>query len=156
MDIIDRVITREGGAKITRDPVDPGGVTKYGISQRSHPDVDVENLTYDQARDIYLAVYIKQPRLHLIDHPQLAEVLIDFGVHSGPETAIKCLQRVLGVQQDGQLGPKTLQALERFSPEDLVKAITIQRCLFLARQVQNKPTKLKYLSGWLSRVLSLL
>jgi len=45
--IIKEVLRREGGAKLTKDPDDPGGVTKYGISKRSNPDVDVENLTED-------------------------------------------------------------------------------------------------------------
>lgn len=156
MDIIDRIITREGGSRITRDPADPGGLTKFGISQRANPDVDIEQLTYADAREIYMQQYITQPRLHLIDDPVLAEVLIDFAVHSGAQKAIKCLQRVVGVTQDGVLGPKTLEALDKLDSATVAKAVTIQRCLFLARQVQNQPTKLKFLTGWLTRVLSLL
>ena len=52
-EMVKNIIEREGGAKITRDPDDPGGTTKYGISQRAHKDVDIENLTYDQAVNIY-------------------------------------------------------------------------------------------------------
>lgn len=48
MDMIDRVIAREGGSKITRDLHDPGGVTKYGISQRAYPDEDIENMTLEE------------------------------------------------------------------------------------------------------------
>ena len=40
-EFIVRIIEREGGSKITRDPDDPGGVTKYGISKNAHRDVDV-------------------------------------------------------------------------------------------------------------------
>ena len=44
--IIAKVIEREGGDKLTKDPSDPGGTTKYGISQRANPDVDIENLRW--------------------------------------------------------------------------------------------------------------
>ena len=50
---ISRIIEREGGSRITRDQDDPGGTTKYGVSQRAHKDVDIENLDYDQAVQIY-------------------------------------------------------------------------------------------------------
>ncbi len=45
----------EGG--YTNDPKDPGGETKYGISKRWNPDVDIKNLTVDQAKAIYLKRY---------------------------------------------------------------------------------------------------
>ena len=52
-DIIDDVLKREGGEKITKDPSDPGGTTKYGISQRAFPDLDIEALNEQQAKQIY-------------------------------------------------------------------------------------------------------
>ena len=39
----------EGGSKFTDDPHYPGGATKYGISKRAFPDLDIPNLTYEQA-----------------------------------------------------------------------------------------------------------
>lgn len=41
----------------TKDPKDPGGETKYGISKRAHPELDIENLTPEQALRIYLNDY---------------------------------------------------------------------------------------------------
>jgi lysozyme family protein len=55
--IIDFTLKWEGGNKITRDPHDPGGVTKYGISHKAHPSVDIENLTLDEAKVIYKMEY---------------------------------------------------------------------------------------------------
>lgn len=49
------VVGLEGG--YSNDPNDPGGETKYGISKRYNPDVDVKNLTLDQAKEIYLKRY---------------------------------------------------------------------------------------------------
>jgi hypothetical protein len=58
MDDFDRcvaiVVALEGGDKVV---VDSGGVTKYGISSRAHPTVDVRNLTLEQAKEIYRTEY---------------------------------------------------------------------------------------------------
>ena len=42
-DIIEVVLHHEGG--YVNDPDDPGGETNFGIAKRSHPDVDIKNLT---------------------------------------------------------------------------------------------------------------
>ena len=44
-DIIKVVLHHEGG--YVNDPQDPGGETNFGIAKRSHPDVDIKNLTED-------------------------------------------------------------------------------------------------------------
>ena len=156
MDLIDRLIAREGGAKVTKDPDDPGGTTKFGISQRAYPQLDIENISYAEARDIYLNDYVIKPGFHLVSDLKTREMLVDFGVHSGPVTAIKQLQKILGMAPDGKFGPKTLAAIDTLVPFALHKALTIARVVYLARQIQSNPVKIKYLTGWLSRVLSLL
>ena len=52
------VLAHEGG--YINDPADPGGETKYGISKRAYPRVDIKNLTKAQARDIYYRDYWKR------------------------------------------------------------------------------------------------
>jgi lysozyme family protein len=49
------VVGLEGG--YTDDPADPGGATKYGISQRAYPGLDIANLTLSAAQDIYREDY---------------------------------------------------------------------------------------------------
>lgn len=44
-------------AGYVNDPKDPGGETKFGISKRAHPDLDIRNLTLDQAKLIYKSGY---------------------------------------------------------------------------------------------------
>lgn len=43
----------EGGDKITDDPRDPGGLTKFGISQRAYPNEDIRKLTRGRAAFLY-------------------------------------------------------------------------------------------------------
>lgn len=45
------VLAHEGG--YSDDPDDDGGETKFGISKRSYPHVDVDALTIEQAKVIY-------------------------------------------------------------------------------------------------------
>ena len=47
----DMVIGNEGG--YVNDPYDKGRETKYGISKKQYPHVDIPSLTLEQARDIY-------------------------------------------------------------------------------------------------------
>lgn len=154
MDMIDRIIAREGGDKITEDPHDPGGLTKYGISQKAHPELDIRALTYDQAKDVYIHDYFVSTRIHMLPE-MLQEAVMDFGVHSGPVTAIRYLQKIIGVPQDGVIGNQTLKAIAKNDLPSVFRALTRERVLFLSRQVVNKPVKLKYLVGWLNRVLSI-
>jgi lysozyme family protein len=153
MDMIDRLISREGGARITRDPVDPGGVTKFGISQRSYPQLDIANLTYDQAKDIYIRDYYVGHNVHLLPS-DLQEPVLDYAVHSGQQTAIRALQRLAGVKDDGIIGVKTLDAIKTHGADVIKSALQRERALFLIRQVKKTPAKIKYLEGWISRVLS--
>lgn len=45
----------EGG--YVNDPKDPGGETKYGISKRAYPQLNIRDLTPEGARAIYLKDY---------------------------------------------------------------------------------------------------
>ena len=49
------------------DSRDPGGETKFGISKRAHPDLDIANLTRDQAGAVYRRDY--WDRLRCFDLP---------------------------------------------------------------------------------------
>ena len=50
------VVGVEGGYTLCL-PGDPGGETNYGISKRSYPDVDIAQLTLDDAKTIYRRDY---------------------------------------------------------------------------------------------------
>ncbi len=155
------LILREG-SKDTNDPDDAGGRTKFGISERAHPDVWAKGPpTRTVAEDIYLNQYIIQPNFHRIQPPFLFNTVADYGVHSGPLCAAQTLQRILNVTDDGIIGPKTLAALTarttslegaRVVNNDLVA----RRILNIDRIVQKRPTDLKWLYGWHARILSFL
>lgn len=79
------VVGAEGG--LVDDPHDPGGLTKFGISQRAYPNLDIRNLTLDQARDIYLHDYwLKAGCDHLVDEA-MAILVFDCAVNQGVDRA---------------------------------------------------------------------
>jgi len=85
-------------------------------------------LTSAQARAIYVELFIEGPGFTAANIPfePLRVQLIDFGVNSGPERAIRWLQRVLRMKPeecDGQLGPRTLSVLRWRAPDPTAFAI---------------------------------
>jgi lysozyme family protein len=155
MDLLDRVIAREGGSKITRDPIDPGGTTKYGISKRAFPDEDIENLTLDRARQLYERM-LMQTNIDKIEDSYLREHVFDFAVHSGPKVAIRTLQRLVGTKPDGEIGSETLEFTNsHVYTINFYLAYMRERLIFLSRLIQNRPPSIKYFAGWVARVLSI-
>lgn len=78
------ILKWEGG--YSNDPNDPGGETKYGISKRSHPEVNITKLTLDEAKEIYRSKYWVPLGCNDLDSP-LDLVVMDTGVNMGPGRA---------------------------------------------------------------------
>lgn len=137
------------GAEVD-DPADPGGHTKYGISKRAYPHEDIASLTPERARVLYERDYWLDDKLFLLP-PALAYCVFDTNVNSGEARSIKLLQRVLGLAEDGELGPVTARRVagraERIGLAQLVKDYSAARAAFLV--ALDKP---RFIKGWLSRV----
>ena len=58
-------------------------------------------------------------------------VIFDFGVNSGSSRAIKYSQGIVGAHQDGQLGPITLEAINKYHPQDFINELCNARLRFL-------------------------
>jgi len=160
-DILEAIIVREGGEAITDDASDFGGRTRYGISERAHPEAWRNGPpSKEQAKKIYTRTYLLPfaPLVNIGIDERVREALIDDAVLSGPKTAIRSLQNVLGVPADGVIGPRTLEAALKANIEGhwLLTRLVQDRALRLARLVQQRPNQLRYLVGWLSRCLSFL
>ena len=131
--VVHMVLEHEGG--YVNHPSDPGGETKYGISKRAYPDVDIAELTEDDAADLYKRDY--WDRIKGDDLPVgVACVVMDYAVNSGISRASKALQSVCGIANgDGIIGPASLNAVwvtvKNTSEEDVINAVTTQRQEFI-------------------------
>lgn len=167
-------LQREGG--YVNDPDDPGGETNFGLSKRAYPELDIRNLTLEQAAAVYRLDYWKKPGINLVAEvaPLVAVRLFDLGVNCGTVTAAKMLQRaintVCGVNVparrlnpwrekiarltggspllvDGKIGPVTIEVLRSCPYHGAVLAA-------LKGEAYNHYALLNpvYRAGWLERL----
>lgn len=124
---IQNVLRREGG--YVNDPEDAGGETKYGISKAANPDVDVANLTPEQAAQIYKAKYWDAIDADNLP-PELREAAFDAAVNQGV--------------------PFTRTALAN-SGRDLNKFLALRKQRYDSI-VAQRPEQRKFYDGWMARL----
>jgi lysozyme family protein len=141
------------------DPSDSGGRTSRGITQREYDAYcrmaglehgDVWKAPDGVVDDIYHRSYWFPycPTMPAgIDY-----MLFDDSVLSGPVTAVKTLQRALGVSPDGHIGVVTSAALSHADPKQLIKAIAAARLARYDRIIAARPKDMKFRDGWRNRV----
>lgn len=140
------ILKHEGG--YVNDPNDKGGETKYGISKRAYPNLDIKNLTVDDAKKIYLKNYYNKLSCDLFADELLALHLFDMGVNTGVSRAAKRLQIIIGVHPDGIIGKQTIQ--EANNQSGLSEKYINSRIDYYT-QIGVGSNK-KFLNGWLTRV----
>jgi lysozyme family protein len=150
-DIIEVVLHHEGG--YVNDPDDPGGETNFGIAKRSHPDVDIANLTKDGAKEIYKEHYWDRNKVE--DLPEdLRHIYFDMCVNQGRGRAVKIMQRAANAKGadlvvDGGMGPKTIAAMDGVE----LQRVRAYRVKYYADLVTRKPDLEKFYFGWFRRAL---
>jgi len=142
-----KVIEDEGGSALTDNPNDPGRLTRYGISARAHPDVDIRNLTLEQAVAIYRRDYWDAARCDQLPQP-FDYLVFDFAVNSGVRRAAAVLQRFCDVRIDGEIGTITINALWNRHGPNLVSKYLLARLRYL----ESLPTYEQFGDGWTMRL----
>ena len=136
----------------SNDPQNPRGETKYGISKKTYPNLDMVFLSKTKANELYYNDYWLQCWCHKMPK-KIALVVFDSAVIHGKKRAIKILQKVCKVKIDGQMGPKTLAASQNKSKiRKRIRKILICRSIIYAT---NKKMK-HYYYGWTNRLFLLL
>jgi len=139
------LVDHEGG--YSNDSVDPGGETKYGISKRQYPGEDIAGMTLQRAAQIYRRDYWGPAGCDALPDEVRFDVF-DMAVNSGVKTAIRTLQGAVGEDQDGILGPRTLQAVQSMPPARLKSRLSGARLLMLT----TLPTWGVFGKGWTRRI----
>ena len=147
------IFKAEGG--YSDNPADPGGPTNFGVTlatlkaYEGNPNLTadaVKALTPEMAKEIYRTAYWNRMQCGALPAGLDLEVF-DFGVNSGPAESVKTLQRIVGVTQDGSIGPITLAAVGQFNVGDLIARFAQARLVFY--QGLNMP---EFEQGWATRV----
>lgn len=159
----DKLRAMEGGYTI-----DLGGETYMGISRRYHPDsriwwfVDKEKplkqgamLKNKRAENVIFAFYFVEfwQELNLGDiiNDKVATAILCQAVNTYDE-AIEIAQKVVGVEQDGVIGPITLEAINKMDADEFLEQYRSAFLSYYHDVVTNNPSQKKFLNGWENRI----
>ena len=155
--LIPIILKWEGG--YSSDPADTdGGCTMKGVTintfrsfyGRNKTCKDLRNITDSQWEGIFIQRYWNKWSGDAIKNQSIANLLVDWVWTSGVY-GIKFPQRILGVKDDGVVGPKTIAAINNYpNQKELFQKLWNRR----KKHFESIATgaKKKFLRGWLNRL----
>ncbi len=163
----------EGGGVVHTVEGDPGGTTKWGISQAANPDLNIAELTREQAMEVYDRRYWSPRRLGELRHQTMATEIFEFTINCDPANsaggkALMAAQEAANdilaaaglpdrLDEDGMTGFQTLSVLNSLgaiSPlhlyawQDRFNLLQLRYYRNLRRDLVNR-----FLRGWTRRVI---
>lgn len=158
--LLPHILKWEGGFVV--DPIDKGGATNMGVTLNTYTDYrkkkgltttvnDLKNITLNEVKDILKTLYWDRWKADEIFNQNVANILVDWVYNSGVH-GITIPQKILGVLQDGIVGPKTLTAVNSRDPRQFFEQIKCERKNFYYRIVKKNPSQGRFLKGWLNRI----
>lgn len=164
-DYFNIILKHEGG--FVNHSADPGGATNYGVSlvflkgvslvdgDINHDGVidadDIRALTIEDSEKLYKKFFWDPLHLEGIESEELKLHVFDHGVNAGTKTAVKLLQRVLGLLDDGILGPNTTRVANRYLG-DLIEKYKEARKEYYHKIIERNPKLQVFEKGWLNRI----
>ena len=153
-----KILRLEGGYVNHKN--DRGGCTNKGITLNTFKQYygavsdcnDLKSMTEEQAGQIYKKGYWDPCWGDKIQCTKIAQIIVDWAVNSGVKTAVKNVQKIVGVTADGIMGPMTLKAINTYSQKDLFFAIKKVRKEFYEKIVEKDSSQKVFLKGWLNRL----
>lgn len=148
------VLQHEGGYVNLK--ADPGGATNKGVTQKTYdayraglgmPKQSVREIGEDEVAQIYREQYAKPIWFDRLPSG-VDYALFDFAVNSGVSRAVKMIQGIVGVRQDGIMGNQTLAAIRAFGTASLILDLCDARLAFV-RRLKTWPT---FGRGWQKRI----
>jgi lysozyme family protein len=172
-EIFKHLILAEGG--YVDHPMDSGGPTKYGITQKSwsffknkHASrADMQALTEEDAMEFYYQNYWKPLWLNDFKSKMFCHVLFDQAVNRGLVSVVKQMQSMINAKYlnvingyllvvDGIFGPATKKALSSIDLDEFAFEFLLESQISYCRIVQNNPTQSVFITGWIARTQSIL
>lgn len=148
----------EGG--YANNPNDKGGCTMKGITIKTYRKYfgeyktcsDLKNITEEQWLHIFENGYWNPCKGDDIIDQSIANIIVDWAWMSGVKTAIKKIQKMIGVEDDGIVGKQTLNAINSFPPDILFEIIYNERKKYYYNICENNPSQEVFLKGWMNRL----
>jgi lysozyme family protein len=148
--LIDRI---EGGQ--VNDAADKGGLTRYGISQKTYPLLNIATLKRSDAERLYWDDYWYANNCHCLP-PELAVLVFDASVNHRAQVGVKLLQQALRITPvDGICGPKTQTAAMRANLADVVPLFLAMRADLYRAIIAADSSQARFATGWFKRLFLL-
>ncbi len=135
--------------------------TIAGITEKYYPNCPIwdmldapQETLKKEVSSFYYNNYFKSLRLHLLNKPEVAIVVLNLSVLFGKRKVTKMIQRILGCKQDGIFGDKTFTALARINDKEFVYEFLLEGIQFI-NYLANAKYKEDMLGGWLNRIVGL-
>jgi len=126
------LLKHEGG--YVNDPNDAGGRTNLGVTQKVYENWVERDVTEQEMRDLTVEDVAPIYKNNYWDRGKCDDLpsgvdwcIFDWGVNSGMSRSAKALQRIVGVEADGGIGPMTLQAVNDFDPLEIITKMHLSR-----------------------------
>lgn len=150
---IEKLLKHEGD--FSDHPDDPGGATRYGITERVARTIgyrgDMRDFPLDLAKRIYREEYWNAVKADQLP-ADVRYIVFDAAVNSGVRQASLWLQRSCNAGLDGIIGPKTIAAAQASDWKDLKAKFLAQRLRFMT-ELKNWPS---FSRGWARRIADLM
>ena len=167
-DLYEKKLQEAEGGGYHNKPTDSGGHTTSGITwttyQMFFPKNSFEHfkkMPYSEWRLIMKGGFWDKCRADEIKDQYVAEIFVDWTINSG-WLRIKDVQRIVGVTQDGIVGPKTITAINSCNPQALhylikkARQLWFHKCVDGGRDIDPRatilPTDIANFDGWCNRL----
>jgi lysozyme family protein len=160
-------VGNEGG--YTNDRADRGGPTNWGITihdlstflGRPATIDEVQNMSIDIAKSIYLHRYWMAMGLDHIKYQPVAMCMFDIGVVRGIGVPPIYAQQICNdngskLAVDGHIGPLSVVEINSQNPATFVRAFALKTKNGFLGIVARNPTQVVFIRGWLRRANRLL
>lgn len=148
-----RLLGHEGN--YSEHPDDPGGATRFGVTEkvaRANGYLgDMRDYPVEDAKRIYRRAYWDAVRAEELP-AEIRYAVFDAAVNSGVKQAVIWLQRSIGADSDGLIGPQTINHA-RSSPPDFVVRLMISQRLKFMTDLKTWPS---FGKGWARRIAEIL
>lgn len=147
------------------NPKDPGGATQKGVTLANFRRFVKPNATKEDLRKItdeQLATVYRRHYWNEVNGSELPDgvdcVTMDYAINSGPSRSAKALQKVVGVVEDGKIGPATIEAIKEKGLGVVVNLLCDERLAFMKRAkgsagaLKGKLLWPTFGKGWSARV----
>ena len=171
------ILANEGG--YGNDPDDQGGETYKGIARKMNPDwlgwhivdllkkqagfpdslssehdLEINRQLQYELKSFYYSNFWMKISGDKLENQELAESIFDFAVNEGVSVSISLAQAVVGAKADGVIGPKSIDAINRFNPEHFLAAFALTKIKRYVEICNKRPTSRKYFFGWVVRAIN--